>query len=151
MLNIVLYQPDIAQNVGSIIRTCVVFGVRIHLIEPMGFIWDAAKMKRSGMDYIERADIIRHKSFEHFLETEQPKRLGLLTTKGSSYLSAYIPQNGDYLMFGRESAGVPEHVHAQADVRFKIPMVKGERSLNLAQTCAIVMYDTLSKLGTLPE
>lgn len=151
MLNIVLYQPDIAQNVGAIIRTSVVFGVRVHLIEPMGFIWDLNKMKRSGMDYLERATIIRHKSFEHFLENEKPSRLALLTTKGATYLSEYTPKEGDYLMFGRESAGVPDDVHEKADIRFKIPMTEGERSLNLAQTCAITMYDTLQKLGGLPQ
>lgn len=151
MLNLVLYQPDIAQNVGAIIRTAVCFGVRVHLVEPMGFVWDVQKMKRSGMDYLDRAEIIRHKSFDHFLETEQPERLALLTTKGSDYLDVYEPASGDYIMFGRESAGVPEDVHARCNIRFKIPMVEGERSMNLAQTCAITMYDTLQKIDKLPK
>ena len=151
MLNIVLYQSDIAQNVGSIIRTSVVFGVRVHLIEPLGFVWDEGKMRRAGMDYLDRADYVRHKSFEKFLETEKPERLVLLTTKGADYLDTYEPKETDYVMFGRESAGVPDDVHERCDVRLKIPMVEGERSMNLAQTCAILMYNNLSKLGSLPK
>lgn len=142
-LKIVLFQSDIAQNVGSIIRTAVCFGLEVHLIEPLGFRWNAQKMRRAGMDYLERADVTRHPSWEAFLEVKNEGRLVALTTKGSKSLEGFAFKTDDYLLFGRESAGLPDEVHEQADARVRIPMVEGERSMNLAQSCAIVSFEAL--------
>ena len=151
--NIVLYQTDQPQNVGSILRTATTFGVKVHLVEPLGFMWDDKRMKRAGMDYIERADMVRHKSFQHFLDAEKEhmKRMVLITTKGATKLQKFAPKTGDYYIFGQESCGLPDNIHEMGDERVVIPMVKGERSINLAQSCAIVMFDVLTKLETLPE
>ncbi len=143
MPQIVLYQTDIAQNVGSILRMAVCFGVPVHLIEPMGFVWDDSKFKRSGMDYIDRANITRHNSWQHFMDNKGEGRLVALTTKGSTPLPNFTFADDDYLLFGRESAGLPDSVHQQCDERVIIPMQKGERSLNIAQSCAIVTYQSL--------
>ena len=140
---IVLYQPDIAQNVGSIIRTAVCFGLEVHLIEPMGFAWNEAKMQRAGMDYLERAKVTRHTSWQSFMASKDSARLVALTTKGSESLEKFAFRENDYLLFGRESAGLPEEVHAKADARVRIPMAEGERSMNLAQSCAIVSFEAL--------
>tara|TARA_R110000868_G_scaffold218576_2_gene469116 strand:+ start:50018 stop:50479 length:462 start_codon:yes stop_codon:yes gene_type:complete len=152
-MDIVLYQTDMAQNFGTIVRTAVTLGVRVHVVEPLGFVWDEPKMRRAGMDYLERADITRHKSWSKFLENEKDKmkRLVAITTKGSAPLSDFIPVSGDYYVFGQESAGLPESVHALSDARIIIPMVAGERSMNIAVSCGIVMYDTLLKLNSLPK
>jgi len=148
---IVLYQPDIAQNVGSIIRMAVCFGLPVHLIEPMGFPFNEAKFKRAGMDYLDRAKLTRHKSWEHFLEAKPAQsRLVALTTKGSTLLPEFQFKAGDYLLFGRESAGLPEFVHTLCEGRVRIPMVKGERSINLAQSCAITCYQAQQQLNLLP-
>ena len=150
--HIVLYQTDIAQNFGTIVRSAVAFGLPVHVIEPLGFVWDEPKMRRAGMDYLERADLKRHKSWEHFLETERPtmNRLVLMTTKGSDLLQDFTAQEGDYYLFGRESAGVPDEVHAEADARIRLPMIAGERSINLAQSCSIIMFESLRQLKLLP-
>ena len=140
---IVLYQPDIAQNVGAIIRTAVCFGLEVHLIEPMGFAWNEPKMQRAGMDYLERAQITRHKSWQDFLAVKDAARLVALTTKGSTSLENFTFRQDDYLLFGRESAGLPEEVHAKANARVRIPMAEGERSMNLAQSCAIVSFEAM--------
>lgn len=140
---IILFQSDIAQNVGSIIRTAVCFGMEVHLIEPLGFAWNEGKMKRAGMDYLERAEVTRHVSWEAFLGAKDDGRIVALTTKGSDSLEKFTFQKNDYLLFGRESAGLPEGVHNQADARVRIPMAEGERSMNLAQSCAIVSFEAL--------
>lgn len=151
-MQVVLYQTDMAQNFGTVVRTAVTLGVKVHVIEPLGFVWDEPKMRRAGMDYLDRADIIRHKSWNKFLETEGEKigRLVALTTKGSSPLSSFKPLENDYYIFGQESAGLPEHIHNMCPARILIPMVEGERSMNLAVSAGIVMYDTLNKLNALP-
>lgn len=146
---IVLYQTDMAQNFGSVVRSCVALGFEIHVIEPLGFVWNESKMKRSGMDYLERANLTRHKSWKKFLESENPKRLVLITTKGSEKLNHFTFCEGDTILFGRESAGVPDDVHNRADERILIPMKEGERSINLAQSCAIVMFEINRQLNCL--
>ena len=152
MVQIVLYQPDIAQNVGSIIRTAVCFGVPVHLIEPMGFPWHAAKFKRAGMDYIDRAQITRHMSWAQFMAAKPAAaRLVALTTKGSTALPDFTFTVDDWLLFGRESAGLPDEVHEQAAARVRIPMAAGERSMNLAQSCAITSYTALAQIAALPQ
>ena len=148
---IVLYQPDIAQNVGSIIRMAVCFGLPIHLIEPMGFPFSENKFKRAGMDYLDRAKLTRHRSWGHFMEVRNlpenaERRLVALTTKGSTLMNEFRFESGDYLLFGRESAGLPDSVHEVCNARVRIPMVAGERSMNLAQSCAVTCYEAQRQL-----
>ncbi len=153
MPEIALYQPDIAQNVGTIVRTAVALGMPVHVMEPMGFVWDEPKMRRAGMDYLDRANITRHKSYTNFYEQvkAQGKRIVLLTTKGATPIQDFEFQANDVLLFGRESAGVPGDVHNQADARVVIPMVAGERSMNLAITCGITAYEALKQQNMLPK
>lgn len=153
MINIVLFQTDQAQNFGTVVRTAVTLGARVHVIEPLGFVWDDKRMRRSGMDYLDRADLHRHKSWGKFLEAEQENmgRMVAITTKGADYLQNFEPQKGDYYIFGQESAGLPDHIHDMSDARIRIPMVEGERSINLAISTGIIMYDCLAKLKTLPQ
>lgn len=145
-ISIALYQPDMPQNVGSILRTATVFGLKVHIIRPTGFIWHEAKMKRAGMDYLDRADYQMHDSWEAFTATP-PGRLVLMTTKGSRLITDFTFQAGDCLLFGRESAGVPDEVHNAVPARVRIPMVAGERSINLAQTVAIASFEALRQTG----
>jgi len=150
VIEVALYQPDMPQNVGSIIRTSVAFGYKVHIIMPTGFVFSDHKLQRAGMDYINRANIVKHKSFEDFQNSESVKnanRIVLMTTKGAKPLQEFKFQDGDLLLFGRESAGVPENVHKFADERIFIPMIQGERSINLAQSVAISAYTAMSELG----
>ena len=153
MMNIILFRTDQAQNLGTVVRTAVTFGVRVHVIEPLGFVWDEPRMRRAGMDYLDRADLVRHKSWNKFLEAESArmKRLVAITTKGADLMQNFKPQEGDYYIFGQESAGLPDDIHNSAEARIRIPMVEGERSMNLAISTGIVMYNVLARLGKLPE
>jgi len=149
-IEIALYQPDMPQNVGSIIRTSVAFGYKVNIIMPTGFVFSSQKLQRAGMDYIQRADIEKHKSFDDFKESESVKkanRVILLTTKGAKPIQDFKFEDGDLLLFGRESAGVPEGVHEFADEKVFIPMKAGERSINLAQSVAISAYAAMSDIG----
>lgn len=139
--SIALYQTDIAQNFGAICRTCTGFGVPLHVIEPTGFTWNDPKMRRSGMDYLERVDITRHKSWNKFCQEKPQGRVVLITTDGDMNLTDFKSQPHDIYLFGRESAGVPKEVHKVADVRVRIPMVDGERSFNIAQSAAMVIFE----------
>ncbi|SHF15290.1 tRNA (cytidine/uridine-2'-O-)-methyltransferase [Kaistia soli DSM 19436] len=149
MPRIVLYQPDIPHNTGAILRFAACLGLGVDLIEPAGFDLSDRGMKRAGMDYLERAALSRHLSFAAFEEFRLAagSRLVLLTTKAErSYLDfRYRPD--DFLMFGRESAGVPDDVHALADHRLRIHMQPGLRSLNLAMTVAMVAGEALRQTG----
>ena len=146
-----LYQPDIPQNAGTVIRTAVCLGVGVDIIEPMGFLWNEKKLRRAGMDYLEHADVVRHPSWQSYQAgQEQPGRLVLMTTRGATRLDAFRFEIGDRLIFGRESAGVPEEVHAAADARIVIPIVDGMRSLNVAAAAAISIAEALRQLGRLP-
>lgn len=152
-MQVVLFQTDMAQNFGTVVRTAVTLGVAVHVIEPLGFVWDEPKMRRAGMDYLDRANLTRHKSWQKFLEVEGEsiRRLVAVTTKGSEPLSGFTPQEGDYYVFGRESAGLPDEIHEAAGARVVIPMAEGERSMNLAVSAGIIMYDILNKTGALPS
>lgn len=142
-MRIALYQPDIAQNTGTIIRMAVCFGLPVDIIEPCGFVWDSKELKRAGMDYLQKADITRHMSWETFLQQNQDKRIILLTTKSSRPHTQFKFKQDDVLLFGRESAGVPEEIHNYVQGRIRIPMKKEERSLNLAVSCAIATAEAL--------
>lgn len=142
MTKLVLFQPDIAGNVGTIIRTCVCFDCELHIIEPCGFPFDMQRVKKSALDYIHYAKIFRHASFEDFYRDEienKKQRLILATTKGSIDYREFKFEKNDVLMLGRESAGVPDELAAKADARVFIPMKNKMRSLNVAISGAIIL------------
>ncbi len=142
MTKIVLFQPDIAGNVGTIIRTCVCFDCELHIIEPCGFPFDLQRIKKSALDYIDYARIFRHDSFENFFAEEVTKknqRLILASTKASVNYKNFKFEKNDILMFGRESAGVPDYVADAAHHRVFIPMKNNMRSLNVAISCGILL------------
>lgn len=142
MTKILLFQPDIAGNVGSIIRTCVCFDVELHIIEPCGFPFDMQRVKKSALDYIHHAKIFRHNSFEEFFQSEilqKKQRLILASTKASLDYWDFDFQKDDILMFGKESAGVPDWIAEKADHRVFIPMQNQMRSLNVAISCGIIL------------
>lgn len=149
MLDIVLYEPEIPQNTGNIIRLCANTGFRLHLIEPFGFTWDDKKLRRSGLDYHEFAEIKKHKTFELFLEAENPQRLFALTTKGTPAHSQVQFQLGDYLMFGPESRGIPAKIldSLPAMQKIRIPMTENSRSMNLSNSVAVAVYEAWRQLG----
>jgi len=149
-MELALYQPDIAQNTGAMIRTCACLGVPVHIIEPCGFPFSDKGLRRGGMDYIEAAEITRHNSWEHFeaWRKKRGKRLLLLTTKGAVSYFDFLFENDDILLVGRESAGVPDEVHKSADARLKIPMNKGARSLNVGVAAAMVLGEALRQRGS---
>jgi tRNA (cytidine/uridine-2'-O-)-methyltransferase len=148
-LRVALYEPDIPQNTGTILRTAACLGVAVEIIEPAGFLLTDKGLRRAGLDYLPAALWRRHESFAAFeaWRREAGLRLVLLTTKaGLSYADfAYRP--GDVLMLGRESAGVPESVHALADARVTVPMQPGLRSLNVAVAAAMVLGEALRQTG----
>lgn len=139
-IHIVLFQPDIAQNVGAIIRIAACFDCNLHIIEPCGFPFDLKKIRVSAMDYLDKISIKRHKSWQEFLATEEPNNLSLLTTKTNTLLQDYEFQDNAYLVFGRESAGVTNEVEKSCHHKFKIPISEHTRSLNLAISVGIAVY-----------
>lgn len=146
--DIVLYQPDIAGNTGTILRMGACLGVGVHIVEPAGFDMSDRALKRAGMDYVEMAALTRHVSWAAFAgwRADAGRRLVLFTTRAQhAYLdAAYRP--GDLLLFGRESAGVPETVHRAADLAVTIPMPGGGRSLNLAVSVAMAAGEAMRQL-----
>ena len=149
-VEIALYEPDIPQNTGAVMRTAACLGTALHIIEPCGFVLSDARMRRSGMDYLDRLEMHRHASWIAFRETLGDRRLVLLTTTAATRLPDFRFQAGDMLLFGRESAGVPDDVHAAADARVRIPLAPGTRSLNLAASAAMVLATALGQLGAYP-
>lgn len=148
-VDLALYQPDIAQNTGTLLRLGACLGVRVHIIHPTGFPFSRRELKRGGLDYLDHAEVLEHDSYGHFAQWRaiSGQRLVLLTTK--SDLSAYdvTYDRGDILMLGRESAGVPEDVAAGADVRVRIPMRSGLRSINVAVAASMVVGEALRQTG----
>ncbi len=143
-MHLALYEPDIAQNTGTILRLCACLGVTAHIIEPAGFPVSDRAFRRAGMDYLDQVTLRRHASwaaFEEWRRAEQ-RRLALFTTRAAaSYLDHRY--GDEVLLFGRESSGVPDEVHAAADVRLTIPMRPGLRSLNVAMACAMAVGEAL--------
>ncbi|MBL8576765.1 MAG: tRNA (cytidine(34)-2'-O)-methyltransferase [Mesorhizobium sp.] len=146
---IALYQPDIAGNTGTILRMAACLGVGVDIIEPAGFDLSDRNLKRAGMDYLEMAALTRHVDFQRFEEWRRAgkRRLLLLSTKATLPYTDFSYGDGDILLFGRESAGVPDHVHELADARLLIPMPGGGRSLNLALAAAMVAGEAMRQLG----
>lgn len=150
-MEIVLYEPDIPQNAGTIMRMGACLAVPVHIIEPAGFPVSDRAFRRAGLDYLDAVRIERHVSFAAFeaWRKAQNRRLVLLTTKAKEVYPAFAFQDGDLLLCGRESAGVPDHVHAAADSALRIPMQNGQRSLNIAVALAMVLGEALRQTGKL--
>ena len=148
-MRIALYQPDIPQNTGTILRLCACLDVEAHIIEPAGFPVSDRHFRRAGMDYLDQVSIIRHDSWGHFARwrTEQKLRLVLFTTKGATPYLEHRYGADDILLFGRESAGVPDEVAATADARVKIPIREDLRSLNIAMAAAMALGEALRQTG----
>jgi len=148
-MRLALYQPDIPQNTGAILRLAACFGMAVDLIEPCGFVLDDRRLRRSGMDYLEHVELHRHRSWEAYQAARagQAGRLVLLTTKGAVPHVDCRFEAADSLLLGRESAGVPDEVHVAADLRVRIPMRAGLRSLNVAMAAAIVAGEAMRQLG----
>ncbi len=148
-MRVALFHPDIAQNTGTILRLCACFAVEAHLIEPAGFPLSARAFRRAGMDYLDRVALRRHASWEAFEQwrANAAARLIVFSTAARTSLYAHAFRAGDILLFGRESAGVPDDVHAAADARLRIPMREGLRSLNVAVSAAIGLSEALRQTG----
>lgn len=143
-MNIILHQPEIPANTGNIGRTCVATGSSLHLIEPLGFHLDEKSIKRAGMDYWEHLDVTRYMNYAEFLEKHPGARIWMATTKARrSYTEvSYAPD--DFIMFGKESAGIPEEILVEHEENcIRIPMLPAIRSLNLSNSVAIVLYEAL--------
>ena len=148
-MRIALYQPDMAQNVGTLLRLAACLCVPADIIEPCGFPFGDRALRRSGMDYLDHADYTAHASWETFLASG-PGRLVLLTTRASTSYTAFRFEPGDVLLLGRESAGVPDEVHNRAEARIAVPMAVGLRSLNVAVAAAMVLGEALRQTGGFP-
>lgn len=146
MLEIALYQPDIAANAGTIARLCACFGLPLTIIEPAGFVWSDSAFRRAGMDYLAQADVRRAPSWESFTTEKAGRRLVLLTTKANMPHCEFPFIPDDILLFGRETSGVPEKVHAACEC-VGIPMRPGMRSLNVATAAAIVAAEAMRQVG----
>ena len=143
-MNIVLHQPEIPANTGNIGRTCVATGSTLHLIEPLGFRLTGKELKRAGMDYWEHLDVRRYMNFEEFLEKNPGAKIWMATTKAKKVYTEAQFGPDDYIMFGKESAGIPEEILVDhEDTCVRIPMIGDIRSLNLSNSVAIVLYEAL--------
>jgi tRNA (cytidine/uridine-2'-O-)-methyltransferase len=153
-VRLALYEPDIPQNAGSLMRLGACLGVGVDIIEPCGFLLSDRNFRRAGMDYLKSADIRRHQSWTQFRDgfaSQAGGRLVLLTTKGAMAYTEFAFSPADTLLVGRESAGVPDAVHAAADARLVIPLLPGLRSLNVAQAAAMVLGEALRQTGQIPQ
>jgi tRNA (cytidine/uridine-2'-O-)-methyltransferase len=148
-MRIALFQPDIAGNVGTILRLAACMGAGVDLIEPMGFPWSDRALARAGMDYAAAASVTRHVDWEAFVATARG-RLVLATTSGAVPYTDAAYHGDDVLLFGSESAGVPADVHARADLRVRVPMREGMRSLNVAVSCAMILGEALRQTDAWP-
>ena len=146
---IALYQPDIPGNAGTILRTAACLGLAVHVIEPAGFDLSDRALKRAGMDYAEKAALARHLDWSAFEEwrRREGRRLVLATTRGAERYTVFRYRAGDVILFGRESAGVPQSVHDAADARIVIPMREGMRSLNVAISAAMIAGEALRQIA----
>jgi tRNA (cytidine/uridine-2'-O-)-methyltransferase len=148
-LHVALFEPDIPQNTGTVLRLAACLGVAAHLIEPAGFPVSDRAFRRAGMDYLDQVALTRHQSWPDFESWRRSRALRLVlftTAAATGYLDhRYGPE--DILLFGRETAGVPQHVHKAADVRLRVPMRTGMRSLNVAMTCAMAVGEALRQVG----
>jgi tRNA (cytidine/uridine-2'-O-)-methyltransferase len=151
-MRLALYQPDIAGNVGTIMRLCACFDVPLDIIMPCGFPLSDRQLKRSAMDYGAATDVTRHASAEDFFVTSKAHtRIVLLTSHGETTLSEALFRASDTILLGSEGAGVPDDVHERADLRVRIPMQAGFRSLNIAVAAGIALHEALRQTGMMPQ
>lgn len=153
-MRLVLFEPDIPQNTGALLRLGACLGVAVDIVEPCGFLFDDKRLRRAGMDYLEAVEMVRHRSWRGYREAARkaaPGRLVLLTTRGETRYTDFAFRPDDNILLGRESAGVPEAMHAEADARLLIPMATGIRSLNVALAGAMVLGEALRQTGLFPE
>ena len=143
---IALYEPDIPQNTASIIRTCSCLGAQLEIIEPCGFLFTDKRFKRVVMDYLEKDKIKFYKNADDFFKSKKDQRVILITTKGIKLYTEFNFKISDTLLFGRESAGVPNNIHKIANEKLKIPMAKNKRSLNLATSVGIVLAEQIRQI-----
>ncbi|ARO31116.1 tRNA (cytidine(34)-2'-O)-methyltransferase [Rhizobium sp. L9] len=148
-LRLALYQPDIPGNTGTILRLAACLGFTVDLIEPAGFDVSHRNLKRSGMDYVAAAALTRHVNWDRFeaWRATTDRRLILASTKAADHYTDFAFRPDDVLLFGRESAGVPDHVHERADARILIPMVEGQRSINVAISAAMIVGEAMRQTG----
>ncbi|HYC94331.1 MAG TPA: tRNA (cytidine(34)-2'-O)-methyltransferase [Sphingomicrobium sp.] len=149
-MRLALFEPEIAGNVGAVMRLGACFGVPVDLIEPMGFEWDDKRVRRTAMDYIEHVEVSRHASFEAFRRAA-PGRLILFTTKGDQSPYEFNFEPDDILLFGKESGGVPADIAAMSDAKLRIPIRPEVRSFNLATSAALALGEALRQTGELPR
>jgi tRNA (cytidine/uridine-2'-O-)-methyltransferase len=151
-MRLALFEPDIPQNTGAMLRLAACLGLAVDLIEPCGFVWSDRRLRRAGMDYLEGVDLTRHSSWAAYrrVSLESGGRLVLLTTAGDTAYTEFAFRPTDTLLVGRESAGVPPEVHDAADARLVVPMQPGARALNVALTAALVAGEALRQTGGLP-
>ncbi|HLH87896.1 MAG TPA: tRNA (cytidine(34)-2'-O)-methyltransferase [Xanthobacteraceae bacterium] len=148
-MRIALFEPDIPQNTGTILRLAACMGIEAHLIEPAGFPTSDRAFRRAGMDYLDQVELVRHVSWDAFAAWRQAQglRLVLFTTRAATSYLDHVYETRDILLFGRESSGVPQAVHAAAEVRLKVPLRPTMRSLNVAMTCAMAVGEALRQMG----
>ena len=142
---IALFEPDIPQNTAAIIRTCACLGAKLEIIEPCGFLLNDKRFKRVVMDYMDKKNIKFYESSEHFFKTKKNQRIILMTTKASISYTEFKFDKNDTILFGRESAGVPDNIHKLLDNRLKIPMKNDKRSLNISTSVAIILAESLKQ------
>ena len=142
---IALFEPDIPQNTAAIIRTCACLGAKVEIIEPCGFLLDDKRFKRVVMDYMDEKGIKYYKSYDQFFDEKKNQRIILMTTKASSSYTKFKFKKNDTILFGRESAGVPQFIHKMLKNRLKIPMKNGKRSLNISSSVAIILAECLKQ------
>ena len=150
-MRIALFEPEIAGNVGAVLRLAACMGSAVDLIEPLGFEWDDRRVRRTAMDYIDHVDVSRHPSFDAFRSTVGSQRLVLFTTKSRQSAYDFKFMADDVLLFGKESAGVPLTVAETCDARVRIPIRTAVRSLNLATSSALALGEALRQTSTLPS
>lgn len=149
-MRLACYQPEIAGNMGAILRLSACFGVGVDVIEPCGFIWSDARMRRAGMDYVQHVDVAHHSGWDAF-RSAQTSRIILLTTKGDTRLPDFTFQPDDIMLLGQESAGVPADVAAACDAAVRIPLLPLVRSLNISVAAGIALAEALRQTKGLPE
>ena len=151
MIEIALFQPDIAPNAATIIRMAACFGLKVTIIEPAGFAWTDSSFRRAGMDYLDRAALHRSPSWEAFHNETIGRRLVLVSTKAETPYTEFSFVPNDIILMGQESSGVPKFVHDAAAARILIPMKPGERSLNVSLACALVTGEALRQTAGFPS
>ena len=144
---IALFEPDIPQNTAAIIRTCACLGAKLEIIEPCGFLLTDKRFKRVVMDYLDEKEIKFYKNSDHFFESKENQRIILMTTKASVSYTSFKFDKNDTILFGRESAGVPDKIHKLIKNRLKIPMKNNKRSLNIASSVSIILAESLKQIN----